>query len=278
MFQEKFIKKVVNPFLGSVFLLSAIGKSYDLANFSSIVLEYGFPKFFSVLIISFEYILAFNLSLLVCIRRTCFVAVLFLITLSIIYTYGYYIIGIESCGCFGAITMINPSSFSLSILKNLVLIFLLVVNINLTNIEAPKGWFVRLVSLTVCLLISFSIINLNASYAEDFVLKYKGKHVDKLGVGFSEANNYNIIFLFSPKCIHCINKIPKVNLLANKKENNVVGIISNSSDNQKALINDSLQINFDLLWIERSLFQNISKRVPVLFYVKNDTIKKIERN
>lgn len=64
----------------------------------------------------------------------------------------------------------------------------------------------------------------------------------------------------------------------NKKENNVVGIISNSSDNQKALIDDSLQINFDLLWVERSLFQNISKRVPVLFYVKNDTIKKIERN
>lgn len=64
----------------------------------------------------------------------------------------------------------------------------------------------------------------------------------------------------------------------NKKENNVVGIISNSSDNQKALIDDSLQINFYLLWAERSLFQNISKRVPVLFYVKNDTIKKIERN
>jgi thiol-disulfide isomerase/thioredoxin len=273
-----YLKNLIFPILGSIFLLSAIGKIYDLESFKQLINKYGFSSYFSYCIITFEIVIAISFTFFLKVKKGLIFASLFTLFITMIYIYGYLKYDIISCGCFGGIEILNPSSFHLVIIKNIFLMIFFIFGYKIIDNSLKKTLFFRFFSMLICLILFFSVIKFNYGYYSNHVNQFKGKNVSLLGLKSDVITKYNKLFFFSPNCPHCKEKIPRINQISKINDNKILGILKENFDNVKyqTLIRDSLKINFDLLFLKKEKFLNITKRIPVLMHVKNNVIYKIE--
>ena len=272
------LKNLIFPVLGSIFLLSAIGKVYDLESFKQLINKYGFYSSFSYFIITIEIAIAISFIFFLKIKKGLIFASFFTLFITIVYIYGYLKYDIISCGCFGGIEILNPDSFHLVIIKNIILIIFFYFGFKIIDNDFKKTLFFRFLSLIISLILFFSVIEYNHNYYTNHVNQFKGKKVELLGLESDTITKYNKLFFFSPNCPHCKNKIPEINQISKINNNKILGILKKDFDNVKyqTLIKDSLKINFDLLFLKKKKFLSITKRIPVLMHIKNDIIYKIE--
>ena len=85
------LKNLILPVLGSIFLLSAIGKVYDLESFKQLINKYGFYSSFSYFIITIEIAIAISFIFFLKIKKGLIFASFFTLFITIVYIYGYLI-------------------------------------------------------------------------------------------------------------------------------------------------------------------------------------------
>jgi hypothetical protein len=177
-----YLKNLIFPILGSIFLLSAIGKIYDLESFKQLINKYGFSSYFSYCIITFEIVIAISFTFFLKVKKGLIFASLFTLFITMIYIYGYLKYDIISCGCFGGIEILNPSSFHLVIIKNIFLMIFFIFGYKIIDNSLKKTLFFRFFSMLICLILFFSVVKFNYRYYSNHVNQFKGKNVSLLGL------------------------------------------------------------------------------------------------
>jgi putative peptide zinc metalloprotease protein len=266
----------VQIILSVVYLLSAVGKTLDFLPFKQKILEYA-PNisFLAYLIIVIEYFLALSFATWIFKKLAPRISIAFLLMLSLIYSYGYFQLGIKECDCFGSFDVLNSNKIEVVLLKNvflLLLSFFLLIQLKTT---ISKRTIKIVISVAIVFLTTFQVFKFNASKSSDFVFNNIGNSIyDSKVTVTNEMKNAEYWFLFSPNCIHCKNVIPHINDIANGGEN-VIGISILEKKEDFNTLKNTVKVDFPVEFITRDALKKLTKNVPVLLTIKNDTIIKV---
>ncbi|MRX69328.1 hypothetical protein SAMN06265349_10618 [Flavobacterium resistens] len=262
--------------LGAIFLLSAIGKYFDLSSFELTMKKYGLPYYISYIILFSEIFFAVCFIFLLFLKKSAFLSIVFVILMTIANTIGHFFLKIESCRCFGRIYFLNPDSFSLFLLRNAVLILLSYYIFKNAKYNKDKSLLKIFIASMTALIIVFLSLKYNTYYIENFSKKKIGFTVEELNINNEKINDSQYLFFFSPSCIHCKKAIAKINLLKEKYSINIVGITSKYKDQEKWKKTQSeLKINFPIITVDRKIFNEITLVVPVIFKIKNHKVENV---
>ena len=117
--------------LGLIFLISALSKAYDLREFWIQIRAYGVVTDPSLLwasvlaVVVVELLLGLSLTFRIGLKSWTFMAVIaLLLGFTSLVLYGWLVVGVEDCGCLGALASMSPGA---SLLKNAVLLALCIV-------------------------------------------------------------------------------------------------------------------------------------------------------
>jgi len=261
---------------GLVFLVSGTAKAIDISTFSNVIALYGFEnlQFISPLIILVEVSLGLLLIFQVWQKWSAFFGVILVAGFTIIYAYGFVFKGIEDCGCFGEITMLNTSPV-ITFLRNVILLFLLLVvwrkggNKNYLN-----KWIILTTLIFMCLIAFMSGYTYQKVGKKTEFKRYVAQSIKntvlKNFITISKDSTY-LIFVFSYTCPHCLNSI------ANLKEYEQSGVVDKVIG--LALGDSIIEKEFTEIFKPNFTIKNYSKELlhltnsfPKAYYVKNDSI------
>ena len=273
IFKIKYIIQLLLILIASAFLLSAIGKYFDLDAFEKSMSMYGLPSFTAYIILIIEMYFAFSFMFHFFLKKTSAFSIVFLILMTIIYAFGYFYFEISTCACFGIIEFLNPANFFLFLIKNLALIIISFFIYKYTSLIDAKIRRKRFVTVLATLTISFLAIKYNEYYFDNYSRNKIGLPIKELKINMNEIKNVEYLFVFSPVCSHCLEAIPKINSLNKKYPIKLVGITTDSMEKELKKIESDLSINFKVIKINKKLFNELTKLVPVIYQIKNDTIQ-----
>lgn len=268
----------VHIILSVIYLLSAIGKTLGFLAFKEKILEYA-PNitFLAYFILAVEYFLAISFAIWAFKKIAPKISIVFLLILSLIYSYGYFQLGIKECDCFGNLDLLNSSKIEIVLLKNTFLLLLSFLLIKKYKETISRRNYKILASVVIILLSTFQVFKLNASNAKDFVYNNIGKSIYDTELTLTnEMVNSKYWFLFSPNCVHCKKAIPLVNKMIQENKK-VIGISILEKKNDLNILKNKTSVDFPVHLVTRKELKRITKNVPVLFSIKNDTIIKIQK-
>lgn len=257
---------------------SGIAKAIDISIFANIITQYGFNnlQFLSPIIILAE--VAFGLLLVFqeWQKQVAFCAAILVIIFTVIYAYGLVFKGVEDCGCFGTISVLNTSPI-VTFLRNAALLYLLITVWRKGENKNQCNKWIIFTAMIVMIIVAFM-----SGYTFRFVGKtrqtntYKSQAIEntvlKDFVTTSKDSTY-LVFVFSYTCPHCLNSI------ANLKEYEQAGVV----DKVIALaLGDSIiekefseifKPNFTIKNHSKELLQ-LTKNFPKAYYIRNDSVVK----
>ena len=203
-----------------------------------------------------------------------------LLLFTVIYTYGYAVKGIESCGCFGSLwTSIFDNVFVFYGKNIVLLVFSFLIYKKSEDLELPEE---ELKKTVIYLLLAVAIYQTGFRFmpmvkqsagSESSLLIDKSVSdldLDKHYV-FSADSTY-LVFVFSYSCPHCLNSIANINLYKeNKKVSEIIFIpFGNMSDRLE------FDTHFDLngLRLEDNLasISNHIRAYPTTLFIKNNNV------
>jgi len=258
--------------LGSIFLLSTIGKFFDLYNFKITMTKYGLPYYTSYIILFFEILLASCFMFRLFLKRTARLSIVFIILMTIINTVGHFFLKIESCQCFGRIYFLNTDNFLAFLLKNTVIVLMSFYIYKHAKHNQSQSLLKTFFASITTLIIVFVFLKYNTYYVENYSERKIGYTVEKLNIGKEKTKDFKYLLFFSPSCVHCKNAIPKINLIKEKYSLAIIGITSNSNEEKLKKITSELKINFPITTIDKKTFHDITLVVPIIFKIKDNTV------
>ena len=281
MSKEK-LSKICCIVAGIVFLLSGIGKSLATSNFVELIMSYGFRDFgFAAPFIAWiEIIIGLALVFRLYPKQTSFVVILFLVSVSCIYVYGYFRHHITDCGCFGVVSNLNKMPPILIIIRNLLLIIMLSVVYKQTDFQQYHitQWMIVVI---ICM-VSLSSFFMGYTYYPPFVSlndnnsNYEGKTLAETPLSnftITSKDSTYLLFVFSYTCPHCLNSIENLNQYEKTNTvDRVIGLAVEDTTNEA-----TFRQHFNPLFsIKNYDYQRIKEIVtagfPTLYYIKNDTV------
>ncbi len=268
----------VQIILSVVYLLSAVGKTLDFLPFKQKILEYA-PNisFLAYLIIGIEYFLALSFATWIFKKLAPKISIAFLLMLSLIYSYGYFQLGIKECDCFGSFDVLNSSKIEVVLLKNAFLLLLSFFLLKQLKTTISKRTIKIVISVAIVFLTTFQVFKFNASKSSDFVFNNIGNSIyDSKITVTNEMKKAEYWFLFSPNCIHCKNAIPHINEMV-KEDKHVIGISILEKKEDFKTLKKTIKVDFPVEFITRDALKKLTKNVPVLLTIKNDTIIKVNK-
>ena len=271
---KKYILQLIIILIAATFFLSAIGKYFDLDAFKKSLSNYGLPSFTVYIILIIEMYFALSFMFLSFLKKTSIFSILFLILMTVVYSLGYFYFEISSCDCFGIIEFLNPANFILFLIKNIALIIISLFIFKYSPSINTKNWRKRLLTFLATLIVSFFAIKYNEYYFDNYSRNKIGFPIKELNINMNEIKNIEYLFVFSPVCGHCLEAIPKINLLNEKYPMKLVGITIDSMEKELNKVASELEINFKVIKINKKIFNELTKLVPVIYQIKNDTIQK----
>ena len=119
-----FEKKILNIYaivVGVFFIISGIGKVFNTAAFSGLILQYGlgYLMILAPLIVFAEILLGLFLVLLISPKRYSLISFILLIFFTIAFAYAHFYKGIDDCGCMGSLKHSTISPF-FSFMRNFI--------------------------------------------------------------------------------------------------------------------------------------------------------------
>lgn len=272
--KKEFLMLVLKITLATVFFLSAVGKTLDFNAFYQKIMKFEFiiVKLIPYLILFVEYALALGIIIIDFARQTAKISIIFLVFMTISYSFGHFFLGIEKCDCFGYFKFLTPSNYFFFIVKNSLLILLSIYIYKNSNRNVEKQFIKTTISVITILLLSFFVFKTEVRLVSGFAMKNQGKTIQDLGLeGYNQLNNNKFWFIFSPKCKHCLYVIPKIEKAKNENNLSLVGItsIKNKEELKK------LTIGFPVKTLNSNEILRLTKKVPKIFEIKNDTIQKV---
>lgn len=283
MDKGKFLK-LFHLITGIVFLLSGIGKITDVTAFAFLIDAYGlsWAVGFAPLIVVGEIAVGVLLILGIQLRRVSLVVVLMLIAFTIAYGYGYWMHGVENCGCFGVMSR-GKTPFWSVFLRNTFLIYFMVE----TYRRAPPFEPVSLSSLTlewkrmVAIFVTIAAAFLSGlTYCPQLMPmkstehKMIGKSISEVAPSMNEflsSDSSYVAFVFSYTCPHCWNSIENLKQYANFK---VIGITTADTTN-RALFYEQFNPQFPIRTMPSTAIESFIEGFPTTFYIKNGCIRQV---
>ena len=107
--------------LGLFYIVSSIGKGFDYTSFAHILSQYNIPHFSGYILIVIEMVVGLLLISTTKRRIPSLMSMTILVLFSLVYTYGYYVLGVRDCGCFGKFDFLNSSSIAGLLVRNSML-------------------------------------------------------------------------------------------------------------------------------------------------------------
>ena len=273
IFKRNYILQLLIILIASTFFLSVIGKYFDLDAFKKSMSVYGLPSFTVYIILIIELYFALSFMLLLFVKKTSIFSLVFLILMTIVYAFGYFNLEISSCACFGIIEFLNPANFFIFLIKNIALIIITLVIFKYYGSIDTRAWKIKLLTLLATLLVSFLAIKYNEYYFDNYSRNKIGISIKELNINMNEIKNADYLFVFSPVCNHCLEAIPKINSINKKYPIKLVGITMDSREKELNKVTSELEINFNIIKINKKIFNELTKLVPVIYQIKNDTIQ-----
>ncbi len=273
IFKIQYILQFLIILIAATFFLSVIGKYFDLDTFKKSMSIYGLPSFTAYLILIIEMYFAFSFMFLFFLRKTSAFSISFLILMTIVYAVGHFYFEISSCSCFGIIEFLNPANFLLFLIKNIALIITSLFIFNYSPLIHTKIWRKRLLTVLATMMLSFLAIKYNEYYFDNYSRNKIGYSIKDLNINMNEIKNIEYLFVFSPICSHCLEAIPKINSINKKYPIKLVGITIDSMEKELNKVASDLAINFNVIKINKKIFNELTKLVPVIYQIKNDTIQ-----
>lgn len=271
--------------LGLIFLVSAIAKAWDAEAFADMLLQYG-PQWFSIgapIIIMVESVLGMTLLLRVFPKWSAICADCFLIVVSVIFAYGVLVKGIENCECFGIISTLVTNKPWMTFVRNLLFIFISIPailespkEINCAWIKAPVIIFIVGLSCFICgLSMSKSyrlpkLISVNIANTHNKMMKQLNEVYS-----FQPDSSY-VVYLFSFTCSHCQNSFANVQQF--QQFNVVDKVIGISIQDQESMERFYRIYNpeIEIITIKKEEMQQITNQLPVVLFIKENSIVKSE--
>ena len=280
--KNKFKKILFTVILGLIFLISGIAKAADINGFGDILMQYDFPKLYILApIITFiEIVLAFTLLFFWNIRKVALFSLGFLVSLSIVFLFGFIFLGIEDCGCLGSFYQIPAW---LSLLRNIFMIlasywlYKNAVEFRINRFEIAKPIIAFGLGLVTLPITSYEM---KVSYYE--VTYTQG---DKIKNTFLEEyeqtdGRTKLIFIFSPRCGHCQKVTSRLNqLLKQKTYDEIIGLYPKEmpEESVKKYL-DNFKPAFKIKSIPNDSVRKIARGFPLFLTLKNDKIEKVSKN
>ena len=209
---------------GLIFLISGVAKAIDISVFSNVIAQYGFGnlQFVSPLIVLAEVSIGLLLVFQVWQKHSALAGGLLVVGFTMIYAYGIIFRGVEDCGCFGKIAILNTSPV-FTFLRNAVLLYLLIAVWRKGKNESNLNKWIAVTALIFMCLVAFM-----SGYTFRYVGKtktlkeYQAKAIENTAlkefITTSKDSTY-LVFAFTYSCPHCLNSI------ANLKEYEQSGVV-----------------------------------------------------
>lgn len=274
--------RICSSILGLVFLTSGFLKAWDAGSFADILIQYGAAWLGAVapVIILVEVVLGFLLVVLSRPRWTARVGIAFLIVVTLGYAYGVLFRGITDCGCFGSWHALTSRPW-LTFVRNGVLVALaLPAALCKGESSSPRvaHWVgVTLLAAIACFLCGLSM---SESYSlprwhSTFSPQPISETTMAQHIALPEESEY-LVFLFSYTCPHCQNAFANVEQYQKMGLKPIIGVATGTEE-QKERFYRLYQPVIDIQTIEPEQMSSITHELPILMYIRRDTIINIEK-
>lgn len=270
--------EIYSLILGSVFLLSGFAKSLNISDFAMLIANYGFDRFqfLAPIIVLSEIFLGLLLLFQISLKKTAFIGGLLVSIFTVIYSYELIFNGIQDCGCFGRISILNSSPI-FTFIRNVILLLLFVIvwrKAENRSIKANKS-VVGVVLLVLCIasfISGYGYYNVTKSKSvSDNKWEVKADFYFKKYANISSDSTY-LIFVFTYTCPHCLNSIE--NLKGYKSfglVDNVIGLAVNNEEAERKF-RKIFEPNFPIKNYSSKEIAQLTNSYPTAYYIKHNSI------
>jgi len=270
--------KIFSLLSGLLFLLSSVAKSWDISAFSTIITQnYGFSylHFLTPLIVVMEALLGLALVFQIRLKQTALIGILLLLLFTLIYTYGLVFKGVEDCGCFGKITLLNTSPIVTFIRNGILLYLLIVIWRKGENKTALDQWTIVVALMVICLVSFMSGYTYRTAGRNTAAQKYKADTLEntplKEFITTSKDSTY-LVFVFSYTCPHCLNSIENLKQYeASGAVDKVIGIAMENPAAEKQF-REFFKPEFQITDFSSNIVFRLTKTFPRAYYIRNDSL------
>lgn len=227
---KKGIVKILEIFLGGVFLVSGFGKLINIKGFVELIDSYGlyFISFLAPVIVIIEIALGILLMLSLKQKTVAKYSILMICIFTFAYLYGFNVKGIQDCGCFGSVDNIQTSPLIVLLRNGAILILLLFIIKHSTN-STSNNWkatiFVSVMVLSIFLsgFTYYKPISMpDRQFSTEIdTVRIKSILINRY-INDTIADKTYLFFVFTFGCKHCWNSIE--NVLA-YRENGIVDTV-----------------------------------------------------
>lgn len=287
----KKVIRVLTILFGIFYLFSGVIKIVDIDVFLYLIKSYHIKLFIYLapVIPVLEIIIGILLILRVWTKNVMLFSIVLLVFFTIIYTYGFFTLNIDECGCFGGIEFLKMSPI-VFYLRNGILVLLSIYIFNSMDQEPfylplLKFGLILIVVVIVSLFVGvrsnlndylaeykFSIENIDAYHNEAFIGNNINETVLSKYADTSKDSTY-LLFVFSYKCPHCIVSSFLLNkYVKNNTVDKVIGLTKGTRKEHK-LYSKSVKPVFEYTILRQIEVREITNVFPVSFYIENDTIQ-----
>jgi len=219
--KQNIIINIVVVLIAITLIFSAYSKMVDTAAFAETIYTYGFGKinFLAPIIIIFELLLGLQLLFFLNVKRVLLISFFTFILFTAVFSYGYIIKNIESCGCFGNFLSNILDTPIILYSKNTVLIILSFIAYKYYNNSNEKDYKLKIVVISI--ITGFAIFFVGYTYKPSMEFnspsseKFLNKSTVEIGLEhfykFDNDSTY-IAVIFSYTCPHCLNTMANINL------------------------------------------------------------------
>ncbi len=278
-----YLRNIFGEILGIVFIISGIGKLYNVTGFQYLIIQYGFPSlhYFAPVIVITEIVLGTLLILGVMRKWTSLAAIFLLIIFSIAFVYAQYNNNITQCGCFGQFDFADNSP-TFTYIRNIVLIGIASVIFLTEDSTIAFPLWKRVIFATV-LLPSLFIAGMTYN---PFAFNINKHPLVNVAIKKSPLKNYvalnkkkQLIFFFSYDCPHCWNSLANLETFSTSMivDTTTAYVIVDTSSTEYTTSRNRFTNYFPQIKateIHRDSCDFISA-MPTAFYIDNDTIKEV---
>ena len=283
MFSKKALN-VSSVILGIIFIISGIGKITNVADFSILISQYGFPglKFLAPIIILIEFLLGLFLIFLIYPKISALFSTLLLIAFTGAFTYANFKHGINNCGCFGSLKLSElPPAFTY--FRNLVLMLFSVIiwlkypAQRVEKVQVKNVFIIGLMTVAV-FLTGYTLkspIKFNMNNQKDDLIGENIKNTELSKYASTSEDSTYLIFCFSYNCPHCLNSIENLKQYEKTKTVDRLILIVSESEKDQIAFNENFQLDLPLISLHADTLLKITDVVPTAFYIKNNIVQTV---
>ena len=282
--------KIICIIIGSIYLLSGIGKVGNVVNFEILIASYGFESFqiFAPFIILGELVLGVCLVLWIKPKLMSLLSMILLLIFTVVFTYAHFKNGINDCGCFGMLGA-NIQTPTLTYIRNILLLGLSLFVFASSQKESliVENWkkYIMITFFIPIIFICGFTFRIPKNLYKTKQHQYINKPIEEtIFANYlqSSMNSTCLIYCFSYACPHCWNSIENYKSFKSSGiVDSIIAVSLVSADTSmnfqdRNVFNECFGadlVNYEI--INNELIQTIITSLPISFYVENDTIKHV---